>query len=149
MAKLLHLVSIDSPWKLEIISLNRFFLKEYIQIWNVVCGKDKMATMLHARISYSFSWNEIVFWFEFNRSLRVQLAICQHWFRLWLGTDQATSCYLNHDDQVYWCIYVLSDLNELKTYINFNLDTGTYWVLTLLPLVPHIYVIELGQHWFR
>ena len=37
-----------------------------------------------------------VFWFEFHWSLflRVQLTISQHWFRKWLGADQATSHYL-------------------------------------------------------
>ena len=28
-------------------------------------------------------------------SQNVQLTICQHWFRLWLGVEQATSHYLN------------------------------------------------------
>ena len=37
------------------------------------------------------------FWFEFRWSLflKVQLTISQHWFRYWLGIEQATSHYLN------------------------------------------------------
>ena len=37
------------------------------------------------------------FWFEFQWSLfpRVQLTICQHWTRKWLGVDQTISHYMN------------------------------------------------------
>ena len=48
--------------------------------------------------SNAFSWMKIfIFWFEHQWSffLRVQLTILQHWFRWWLGPDQATSHYLN------------------------------------------------------
>ena len=41
------------------------------------------------------------FWFKFHRSLflRVQSTIFQHWFRWWLGADQATSHYPSQ-----WCL---------------------------------------------
>ena len=45
--------------------------------------------------------------------LGVQLAISQHWFRQWLGADQATSHYL-----IQWrlvCIHASLGLNELYT----------------------------------
>ena len=45
--------------------------------------------------------------------LGVQLTIFQHWFRWWLGTNQATSHYLNQWWLVYWCIHASLGLNEL------------------------------------
>ena len=47
---------------------------------------------------YVFMNEKVLFRFEFHWSLftRVQLTIFQHWFRWWLGSDQATSHYLNY-----------------------------------------------------
>ena len=52
------------------------------------------------RVTFSnaFSWMKyFVFWIDFHWRLfpRVQSTIFQHWFRWWLGADQATSHYLN------------------------------------------------------
>ena len=44
---------------------------------------------------------------------RDQLAKFHHWFRKWLGTDQATSHFLNQWWLIYRCIYESLDLNEL------------------------------------
>ena len=43
-----------------------------------------------------FMNEKCLFWFKFhwNLFLRVQLTIFHHWFREWLGADQATSHYL-------------------------------------------------------
>ena len=52
--------------------------------------------------SNAFSWmKSFVFWFDFHWSLfrEVQLTIRRHWFRYWLGLEQATS------DPVHWRIY--------------------------------------------
>ena len=51
--------------------------------------------------------------FYWSLFLRFELKIFQHWFRLWLGADQATSHYLNQSWLVYWRIYALLGLNEL------------------------------------
>ena len=54
------------------------------------------------------------FWYKNNHwrlFLRDKLTIFQHWFRYWLGADQATSHYLK---QVYWRIYALVGLNTLN-----------------------------------
>ena len=59
---------------------------------------DKMVAISQTTFSNAFSWmKSFVFWFEFHWSLflRVQLTICQHWFRKWPGADLATSHYLN------------------------------------------------------
>ena len=48
--------------------------------------------------SIPFSWMKIYeSRLKFHRTLfpRVQLAISQHWFKLWFGVEQATSHYLN------------------------------------------------------
>ena len=60
-------------------------------------GWDKMAAILQNTFSNAFSWMKIIFWFKFHWDLflRVKLTIIQHWFRLWLGTEQPTSHYLN------------------------------------------------------
>ena len=51
--------------------------------------------------------------FHWSKLLRVQLTISQHWFREWLGADQATSHCLNQWWLVYWLIYASLGLNEL------------------------------------
>ena len=52
--------------------------------------------------------------FHWSLFLRVQLTIFQHWFRWWLGADQATSHYLNQCWYLYRRIYASLSLNELK-----------------------------------
>ena len=56
------------------------------------------------------------FWLKFhwNLFIRVKLTIFQHWFRWWLGADQATSHYLNQWWLVYRRIYASLGLNELR-----------------------------------
>ena len=52
--------------------------------------------------TYGLSWHS-----------KVQLTIYQHWFRIWLGVEQAISCYLANNDPVHWCIYASPGQNEL------------------------------------
>ena len=49
-------------------------------------GQDKMAAIL-----------QMIFLFKFHYNMfpRVQLTINQHWFRYWIGADQATTHYQN------------------------------------------------------
>ena len=57
---------------------------------------DKMAGISQTTYSKVFSWIKcLVFWFQWSLFLRIQLTIFQHWFRKWLGVDQATSHYLH------------------------------------------------------
>ena len=59
---------------------------------------DKMAAISQTTVSIAFSWIKILeflFNFHWKLFLRVWLTINQHWFRLWLGTEQVTSHYLN------------------------------------------------------
>ena len=71
-------------------------------------------------------------WSSFTR---VQLAVLQHWFRYWLGADQAPSHYLNHWWLDHRRIYASLGLNELsyrngtqderrKCHWNFNGNTN-------------------------
>ena len=83
-------------------------------------GRDKMAAILQTTLSNAFSWMKMLeFWYKFYWSLllRVQFTIIQHWFRWWLGADQATSHYLNQWLLVYRRIYASLGLNEFKSFI--------------------------------
>ena len=60
--------------------------------------------------------------FHWSLFLRVQLTISQHWFRLWLGADQATSHYLNQWWLDYRRIYASLNLNELKCHFLINIE---------------------------
>ena len=57
-------------------------------------GRDKMATISQTTFSNTFCWmsmNEFHLIFHWSLFLRFELTIFQHWFRKWLGADQATS----------------------------------------------------------
>ena len=78
-----------------------------------------MDAISQTTFSNVFSWMkmyEFRFGFHWNLFLEVQLTIFQHWFRQWLGADQATSHYLNQWWVFYWRIYASLGLNELSGY---------------------------------
>ena len=78
-----------------------------------------MTAIYQTTFSHAFPWMKMYeFRLKFHWSLfvRVQLTIYQHWFRWWLGADQATSHYLNQWWLVYWRIYASLGLNELKVF---------------------------------
>ena len=78
-------------------------------------GWDKMATISQTTFSNTFIWMKMFeFWLKFHWSLflGVQLTIFQHWFRWWLGADQATSHYLNQWGIIYRCIYASLGFSE-------------------------------------
>ena len=86
----------------------------------------KIAVISQTTFSNAFSWMKtyeswlISHWSLF---LRVQLRIFQHWFRSWLGADQATSHYLNQ----------LEQLERLRSE-----DTPTASWLPILLIMSHI-----------
>ena len=56
-----------------------------------------MAAIFQTTFFKSISWmkkHEFCLRFHWSLFLRVQLTIFHHWFRLWLGADQATSHFL-------------------------------------------------------
>ena len=70
------------------------------------------------------------FWLKFHWSLflGVQLTISQHWFRWWLGADQATSHYLNQWWLDYRRKYASLGLNELKGCHSHVILRWTSWL---------------------
>ena len=81
--------------------------------------RDTMAAIFQTTFWNAFSWMKIYEFrlkFHWSLFLGAQLTIYQHWFRKWLGADQATSHYLNQWWLIYWPIYASLGLNELNTY---------------------------------
>ena len=59
--------------------------------------------------------NENVWTFFLTFFLGVQLTIFQHWFRYWLGAEQARSHFLNQWCEVYWHISMSLGLHVHRT----------------------------------
>ena len=92
-------------------------------------------------LSNVFSWMKMLqFRSKFQWSLfqRVQLIILQHWFRQWLGADQATSHYSEPRWLVYRSIYASFGLNELRSLSVCHQSTQSFITL---------YVIEYLKWW--
>ena len=76
--------------------------------------RDKMANICQTTFSNAFSrmkMNELWLKCHWSLFLRVKLTILQRWLRQWLGTDKATSHYLNKWWLVYRRIYALLGRN--------------------------------------
>ena len=59
-------------------------------------GWDKISAISYMTFSNAFSWKKVDKFhlrFHLNLFLWFKLAVYQHWLRLWLGADQATSHY--------------------------------------------------------
>ena len=80
---------------------------------------------------------------------RAQLTL-EHWFRKWLGADQATSHYLNQWWLVYWRIFASLGLIEL-TILCFSFCYTCIMIHNLACrfLVTLVFMYKLGHHWFR
>ena len=98
-------------------------------------GRDKMAAVSQTTHSSTFSsikMLEILLIFHWSLFLRVKSTILHHWFRLWLGADQATSHYLNQWWLDYRRIYASRGLNELRINIwsarYFEVHNSVEWV---------------------
>ena len=131
----------------------------YLTHW----GRDEMPVISQTTLSSAFSWMKMLeFRLKFHWSLfiRGQLTIFQHWFRWWLGADQATSHYLNQWWLDYRRIYASLGLNELMYIILFScislslrppkiINLTYLFTWTDCGLVTHyLPVIELDQHSF-
>ena len=107
-------------------------------------GWDKMAAFSQTTLPDAFSWMKMLqFQLKFHWSffLRVQLTKFQHWFRQWLGADQATSHYLSQWWLDYWRICVTRpqwvnpwqvELILEKTYFHF-FDTDMAQEIEIIP----------------
>ena len=95
--------------------------------------------------------NEFCLGFHWSLFLRFESTILQHWFRKWLGADQATCHYLNQWWLVYWRIYASLGLNELirisiSTVIKRDMDKIRQWFNTN----ANIYSAKKETHmWFN
>ena len=79
-------------------------------------GRDKMAAIFQTTFWNGFSSMKMYEYrlkFHLSLFLRVKLTIFRHWFRKWLGADQATSHFMNQWWLVCWRIYASLGLNEL------------------------------------
>ena len=81
--------------------------------------------------------------FHWHLFQRVQLIKFQHWFRWWLGADQATSHYPKQWSLVYWRIYASPGLNELIVMLSINGYDGKSDIYVNLKAI-HISCIHLG-----
>ena len=77
--------------------------------------------------------------FHWTPYSRVHLTVLQHWFRWWLGADQATSHYLNHWWIDYRRIYVIrpqwvSDYAYISTY---HTTLGTLMTSAAADVINH------------
>ena len=96
--------------------LNQVTLDGLLLHW----GRGKMANIFQTTFSNAFSWMKIFEFrikFDWNFFLKIQLTKSQHWFRYWLGAEQASSHYLNQ----WWPRLVM------HIYV-----TGPQWVVYLL-----------------
>ena len=75
--------------------------------WLSHWGRDKMAAISQMTLLNAFPWTKMVeFRLRFHCLFpRFQSIISQHWFRWWLGSDQATSHYLSQWWLASWHIY--------------------------------------------
>ena len=115
-------------------------------------GRDKRAAMFQTTFLNAFSWVKMYQFrlrFHWNLFQRFKLTMFQHWFKWWLGADQATSHYLNQWWLVYWCTYVSLGLNELTKgllvgliYCNFSIVKKTHIIYNIL-LVPYLGIIYI------
>ena len=77
----------------------------------------------------------ILYWSLFPK---VKSIIFQHWFRYWIGADQATSRFLNQWWQVYWRIYASLILHELKALCSISvISNGVHWSHFVVWKVSH------------
>ena len=88
-----------SHHRLTITFLHVCYLWQWVIIGNnyslTYWGRDKMAAI--SQTTFSTQGKSINFDYDFTQicSWWSKQIICQHWFRLWLGADRATSHYLN------------------------------------------------------
>ena len=112
----------NAPWfhfqqfSVKLIEVEMYIPTNTVPLHLTHLPLDKMAAILQTIFTNAFSSTKMYeFHLRFHWSLfpRFQSTIFHHWFRQWLGTNQATSHYLNQWWLVYWCIYGSLSLNKL------------------------------------
>ena len=90
----------------------------------------QMDAISQTTFSNAFSWMKIFEYrlkFHWSLFIRVELTKSQHWFRYWLGADQATSHYLDQWWLDYRRIYTSLGLNELSELSSVDLLSIRPW----------------------
>ena len=100
-----NITKTEYPWKRRVsllLSSMGFLMARHRQVLTERLRPSRNRRHFAVDIFNAFSWMKI-YWFrwKFHWRLfpRIRLTIFQHWFRLWLDSDQATSHYLN---QIYY-----------------------------------------------
>ena len=106
-------------------------------------GRDKIDAIFQTTFSNTFSWMtvyELRLKFHWNLFVRVQSTIVRHWFRQWLGAEQATRHYLNQWWLGYRRIYASLCLNELmqmrRNSIAYALELRLFCIKSLIYAYP-------------
>ena len=133
-----HVTFENDVFTSDILCRYNYYLPRHLTYW----GRDKMANIFQTNFSNAFFL--IIFFLILNISLflRVQLMIIQHWFRWWLGAEQATRHYLNQ-----WCPGLLTHFcltwpQWVKTWSAFlcaSFRTTLFYAIILLSKVKSLY----------
>ena len=80
-------------------------------------GRDKIVAISMTTFSNAYSgmrMHGFRLGYRWRLFVRFKSTIFQHWFREWLGADQARSHYLKQRWLICWCIETSVSLNELN-----------------------------------
>ena len=106
-----------------------------------------MAAISQTRFSNAFSWMEMCEFrsrFHWSLFLGIRLTTFQHWFRWWLGTDKATSHYLNR----WWLDYRRKYAPLGLTELNGELWNSVYpWWRHQMEIFSALLCLCEGIHW--
>ena len=90
------------PMRANMMYLNysywQLFIRQHPSPCKFISPWTKWPPLWQTTFSNTFSWMKMIkfrFKFHWNLFPWVQLTMNQHWFRYWLGAEQATSHYLN------------------------------------------------------
>ena len=72
----------------------------------------------------------------------VQLTLLQHWFRKWLGAEQAISHYLNKSCLNHWLIYASLVHNEL-------LNTCLSYIIIIICVISYCRLYLSSHFWLQ
>ena len=108
-AKFVRTVENALLWVLAQCAVNIYCDRTRFYIQNLGSEKE-MTAVSQTTFSNAYSWMEM---FKFDKKM-VQLTSFQHWFRWWLGADQATSHYLNLWLLVYCRIHTSLGLIRIR-----------------------------------
>ena len=111
-------------------------------------GRDTMDAISQTTFSNAFSWTkmqEFRLKFHWSLFLKVQLTIFHHWFRQWLGGEQATSHYLNQwwpSSTTHICVTRPQWDNLCEVLSDRLFGVETCWIFQLYQLTSMIFFMK-------